>query len=434
MQKRRLQSTLNKSGPEAYRYVLYPTRSFYTSLPRAQEEIKEGTDRAVSSSCPSIEKHTDNSFDIVPRPSQRERQHNVTNEVTYSFQQRYGPTSKSHSTRGDFYFRRLNSNAVDARDLAAQPDGPSSPPQQSSQDKRPMKSQQDVGARSIDVQIPNNGFTITRRGQDPKFQTRSTNSAPRRLTRPSSGPQRSGPKRSGRPSFKSNNYADKNDSLSNAKAAPSDAELAYLRTRPATRGHDFSDVFDGGATQYSNAAITQAPYTPAEISLETLRGMGPAIACGERGMEETVLERLGLIAKNQDEYDARVEDLAQKKADGKYVLCRSKAERDHVDALVKRNLVGEGDNAALDDEKEREQMAVVESRMQEEAQKLATRLLKGDYRIGPLGKGPTAELLERYTRRNETYLPQDSKALANKVRAMLPVDRPLARDGNKGIA
>ena len=92
---------------------------------------------------------------------------------------------------------------------------------------------------------------------------------------------------------------------------------------------------------------------------------------------------------------------------------------------VERNLAGTGDNAAVDEGKEKEEMAVMDTRVAEERGKIADRLLGGRYYIGLLGKGQTAELLERYTRKNETYLPRDREALAGKVGTLLPLGGPV---------
>ncbi|KAL8900407.1 MAG: hypothetical protein Q9192_001091 [Flavoplaca navasiana] len=168
-------------------------------------------------------------------------------------------------------------------------------------------------------------------------------------------------------------------------------------------------------------------YTPMNISAESLQGMGPALACDEWGMNETVGERLIEVKRQQDEYDERIEELAQKVGEGEFCRFRSKQERVDTMKTVQRNLAGQGDNAELDEEQEKEKTALIDARMVEERAKLATRLLKGDYYVGPLGKGPTAELLERYTQKNETYMPQDSQALAGKIRTLLPLDKTSAQ-------
>lgn len=140
-------------------------------------------------------------------------------------------------------------------------------------------------------------------------------------------------------------------------------------------------------------------------------------------MNETVGERLIEVKRQQDEYDERIEELAQKVGEGEFCRFRSKQERVDTMKTVERNLAGQGDNAELDEEQEKEKTALIDARMAEARAKLATRLLKGDYYVGPLGKGPTAELLERYTQKNETYMPQDSQALAGKIRTLLPLDK-----------
>ncbi|KAL8637533.1 MAG: hypothetical protein Q9228_005206 [Teloschistes exilis] len=182
-------------------------------------------------------------------------------------------------------------------------------------------------------------------------------------------------------------------------------------------------MFQGGTVQYARKKKPTI-YTPAIPSLETFEGQGPAIACGEWGMSETVIDTLKRVNLLQDEYDERISQLARTWEAGEFCQFRNPQEKEDTLKTVERNLAGQGDNAPLDETKEKERMELVDTRMKEERANLATRLLKGDYYIGPLGKGPTAELLERYTRKNETYLPKDSLALAGKISTLLPLDQP----------
>lgn len=141
-------------------------------------------------------------------------------------------------------------------------------------------------------------------------------------------------------------------------------------------------------------------------------------------MSETVINTLKRVNLLRDEYDERISNLARSWEAGEFCQFRNPQEKEDTLKTVERNLAGQGDNAPLDETEEKERMELVDMRMKEERAKLATRLLKGDYYIGPLGKGPTAELLERYTRKNETYLPKDSLALAGKISTLLPLDQP----------
>ncbi|KAL8707441.1 MAG: hypothetical protein Q9220_007529 [cf. Caloplaca sp. 1 TL-2023] len=202
---------------------------------------------------------------------------------------------------------------------------------------------------------------------------------------------------------------------------PSAKELDYLNTRDSIS--TFGElVFEGGTTKHTKAGHERV-YQTSDVSSETLQGMGPAIACGEWGMSETVGERLIQINKSQDEYDERIQKLAHKWAEGEFCHFSSPAERQNTMKTVEMNLAGQGDNAKLNEEKEEEKMALMDTRLKEEREKLATRLLKGDYYIGPLGKGATAELLERYTSKNETYMPKDIQTLAGKIGTLLPLGK-----------
>ncbi|KAL8850472.1 MAG: hypothetical protein Q9221_004614 [Calogaya cf. arnoldii] len=200
---------------------------------------------------------------------------------------------------------------------------------------------------------------------------------------------------------------------------PTEEEIEYLRSRDNVSTYG-DMIYKGGSSQHIGQG--HSGYKPRDISADTLQGMGPALACGEWGMNETIGERLIQINEKQDEYNERVEELAQKVGEGEFCQFWSKQEKVDTMKTVERNLAGQGENAKLDEEQEKEKTALVDARMAEERAKLATRLLKGDYYVGLLGKGPTAQLLERYTQKNETYMPRDSKALAGKIQTLLPFD------------
>lgn len=197
-----------------------------------------------------------------------------------------------------------------------------------------------------------------------------------------------------------------------------DEEIKYLETKDTSDYNDTS--LEGRASKYTRS-YKYKTYTPAAITMDSLQGMGPAFAFGERGMSETFGDKMIQVNKDQAEYDKRVNDLAQKWAEGEFCHFRSKQEREHTTKTVERNLAGTGDNARLDEEKEKEKMELMDTRMAEETEKLATRLLKGEYHIGPLGKGPTADLLERYTARNESYLSKDRQSFVEKISTLLPL-------------
>ncbi|KAL9029775.1 MAG: hypothetical protein Q9196_002017 [Gyalolechia fulgens] len=223
----------------------------------------------------------------------------------------------------------------------------------------------------------------------------------------------------------------------NSKEELSSEEITYLETRDDIS--DYNDTIFAGRAAGHTRANQYKTYTPTEISVDSLQGMGPALACGERGMSETVGERMIQVNKDQAAYDERISELARKWAEGEFCHFRSKRERDHTTKTVERNLAGVGDNAKRDEGKEKEQMGLMDTRMEEEVGKLATRLLRGEYSIGPLGKGPTAELLERYTTKKETYLPKDRQSLAGQISTLLPLKAapstasPAARRTNRSV-
>ncbi|KAL8748456.1 MAG: hypothetical protein Q9184_007292 [Pyrenodesmia sp. 2 TL-2023] len=202
---------------------------------------------------------------------------------------------------------------------------------------------------------------------------------------------------------------------------PDEEEKEYLETKDRVTDHWTLSVFGINARKHTQD-LKHKTYTPADMSIDTFQGMGPALASGERGLSETVTERMMKIAKKMDEYDSRIEELARMYAEGEFCHFRNKREKEDTMKTVERNLAGTGDNVALDEVQEKEKMALVDTRMKEEGEKLAGTLLKGDYHIEPLGKGPTAELVERYTRKNETYRPEHRQALAEKIGTLLPMN------------
>ncbi|KAL9576435.1 MAG: hypothetical protein Q9212_007098 [Teloschistes hypoglaucus] len=324
---------------------------------------------------------------------------------------------------------RARRASFDARDLGAQPrNNPPHPFRTSSFDSRPSE---DQGPR----------ITPRRDASDSRFQGGTTNAVHNRTRGGPDRPRRSGAG-AGRSGAGSGDRSEaggprKRDRDSRARdfggggssgkrrdtrEKPTAEEIAYFRSRE--EGESYGDsMFQGGTAQYARKPRSTT-YTPAIPSLETFEGQGPAIACGEWGMSETVIDTLKRVNLHQDEYDERISKLAQLWEAGEFCQFRNPREKEDTLKTVERNLAGQGDNAALDEMKEKERMELVDTRMKEERAKLATRLLKGDYYIGPLGKGPTAELLERYTRKNETYLPKDSLALAGKIGTLLPLGHP----------
>ncbi|KAL8680350.1 MAG: hypothetical protein Q9186_003471 [Xanthomendoza sp. 1 TL-2023] len=381
--------------------------------------------------------------DTYGHPPRRDQHRDVTDRVSQHFQ-RTDHSRQEPQSRPNLYYRSLNLNAVDARDLAAPPNSSSRPPRRTTGGDRASASRPPLDDRNLH-QRPKDGPRISYSRVGPDRDSQDIQSArnplrrdtsdrriqggtsgadhdrnrapPGRKARPPASGRSGGPKKRERASGSTPQAASRSKEVGDE---PSEEELAYLKSRDSISM--YSDrTYEGGAMKYINAI--DVTYTPAETSVDTLQGMGPALVCGQRGMSETVGERLIQINKAHDEYDERIQELAQKFGEGEFCRFRSKQERTDTLKIVTRNLAGQGDNAKLDEGKEKEKMELMDTRMAEERAKLATRLLKGDYYVGPLGKGPTAELLERYTSRNETYLPKDTLALAGKVRTLLPLDQ-----------
>ncbi|CAL8575268.1 hypothetical protein XPA_001203 [Xanthoria parietina] len=381
----------------------------------------------------------------------REQQKDITHRLIQHFR-RTNSIADVERPRPGLYYRHLNLNAVDSRDLAAPPDSASRPPRRTTGGDRASALRSPPDARSLGSQRPENRPTHSfdprsqpvrgsRDAQGPQIPPRvdasdrqlqgGTTSSQHNRSRGPSGTNsrkpRSGgstrPKKRDRTSRSGFTRGNRSEEVGDK---PTEEEIAYLKSRDSISDYS-SLIFEGGAKKHINQV--NHTYMPRDMSLDTLQGMGPALACGEWGLNETIGERLIQVNRKQDEYDERIEELAQKIGQGEFCHFTSKQERVDTMKTVERNLAGQGENATLDEDQEKEKMALMDARMAEERAKLATRLLKGEYYVGPLGKGPTAELLERYTQKNETYMPKDSQALAGKIRTLLPLDRAATQDG-----
>ncbi|KAL8827266.1 MAG: hypothetical protein Q9170_007081 [Blastenia crenularia] len=343
------------------------------------------------------------------------------------------------------HYKDPKPRSTDARILAAIPPRAPKPPGKSTSERLPAR-RDPLDARNLGAQPSSNGPRIIRTSAGFPDEDRGPRMRPRRdpsdryfeggvssaqhnrdrstPNRPQSqrireaganrgakeGKERRGPPRSGTGNFQMSLEA--NNELT-------EEEIEYLRTRDHVSFYNDTD-FGGQAAQYTRSRQYQT-YTPAALSLDSLQGHGPPLACGEWGMSETVGEKILQVNQEHDRYDNRISELAHKWGEGESCHFRSKQERADTLRTVERNLAGTGDNAKIDEEKEKEKMALVDTRMREETGKLATRLLKGEYYIGPLGKGATAELLGNYTKKNESYLPKDREALVGKIGTLLPL-------------
>ncbi|KAL8910226.1 MAG: hypothetical protein Q9171_004469 [Xanthocarpia ochracea] len=402
--------------------------------------------RQISLSAQQAQEPRQDTYGLPPR---RVQQRDVTDRVAQHFS-RIDSSRDGRSPRSSLpSYRTLDLGAIDARDLAAPPRSASRPPRSSNGGDRASALRSPLDARDLGAQRPNNGPRIfnprsrpdrgSQKSQAPRifprrdssdrqpeggttsFQHNRNRAPPDRNRQAHSTRGPVGPKNRDRAPRSSFNGGERSKEVGDE---PSGEEIAYLNSRDSIS--TYSDmIYEGGAANYIDPG--DRIYKPANMLAETLQGMGPALACGEWGMSETVGEKLIQVNKKQNEYDERIEELASKFGEGVFCHFRTKQERIDTMKTVERNLAGQGDNAKLDEEQEKEKMAMVDARMTEERAKLATRLLKGDYYVGPLGKGPTAELLERYTRKNETYMPKDSQSLAGKIATLLPLGNAAAQ-------
>jgi hypothetical protein len=145
------------------------------------------------------------------------------------------------------------------------------------------------------------------------------------------------------------------------------------------------------------------PYVP-KTSLEQLIGKGPSVISSPRGVVETAVYKMQVATDNvngphrhADEHMARIrrgygtlfESAEAMAVAKKYVRTKSKKQ---ISALP---------------ESERE--------------KLANVMIAGHY-VGPTPaeKGDILGQVEAYARRNETYLPEDSRKLQAKLASLLP--------------
>ncbi|KAL9609369.1 MAG: hypothetical protein Q9167_005859 [Letrouitia subvulpina] len=206
------------------------------------------------------------------------------------------------------------------------------------------------------------------------------------------------------------------------------AEKEYLETQPPGSASRLTLSSSTNVQNRHAKPIDSIPYTPAEVSLSTLEGLGPSTAGTERGMSETVLERLRHIETSLEAYEEHIRYLASQYNQGYRMRFLSKRERLDTLAYVKKSQAGAGEKEQVDEEEERKQTALTEARMKEEGRKLADRVLEGKYTVGPFGKGATAELLERYTRKNGSYFPGDTEKMVRAVSKILQLEVEPAKD------
>ncbi|KAL8990067.1 MAG: hypothetical protein Q9169_008216, partial [Polycauliona sp. 2 TL-2023] len=358
-------------------------------------QLPESAIRQISISAPLAQESRQDPREL---PTSRNKQRDVTDRVNEHFRQ-------TDSARGErksgpsLFFRSLKLDAVDARDLAAPPNSASRPPQRSRGGDRASALRPPLDARNLGAQRPESG---RQRSFDPRSRP---NRGPRDIQGSRIPPRRDASDRQFQGGTTSSQHnrsrappgSKPRDSRSIGPAAPkkrereprsnfvgrersrqvandlTEEEIAYLKSTDRTSNYS-NLLFKGRATKYINQV--ERTYTPEDTSADGLQGMGPALACSEWGMNETIGERLIQLNRKEDEYNERIAELAQKVGEGKFCHFRSKQEKLDTMETVQRNLAGQGDNAKLDEEQEKEKTALMETQLADERAKLATRLLK----------------------------------------------------------
>lgn len=206
------------------------------------------------------------------------------------------------------------------------------------------------------------------------------------------------------------------------------AEREYLETQPPGSASRLALSSSTNVQNRHAKPVEPIPYTPAEVSVSTLEDLGPSTAGIERGMSETILERFRYVENSLEAYEEHIRYLASQYNQGYRMRFNSKRERLDTLAFIKKSQAGVGERVEMDDEEERKETALTEARMKEEGRKLADRVLDGNYMVGPFGEGATAEVLERYTRKNGSYFPSDSEKMVRAVGRILQLGVEPAKD------
>lgn len=146
-------------------------------------------------------------------------------------------------------------------------------------------------------------------------------------------------------------------------------------------------------------------YRPAEVTLETLSGMGPRLVLGRWGMEECVVDWVEGAGKERGRREGR--------ALGALLGDRVESGKEEKD---KRRIEStEGD-------KQTQEVSgkVVEMLRKGFEGRLAERVFKGEYVFEGRDENGVLDTLRRQAVRNATYHPKDGASLTEKVRSMLP--------------
>ena len=160
---------------------------------------------------------------------------------------------------------------------------------------------------------------------------------------------------------------------------------------------------------------TEVAYVPADVTLETLRGNGPAMPLGEWGMNEVVEKWLNRVSKKGERKHDDLLMMVEKMRSGEHVAFGDKETKNRVLDALKNG---------VKDMSEEEQGAVVEKLKETFGSEFADSVFRGKYEFeGREGAGVLASLA-RQTTKNGSFLPKDGESLAAKVRTLLPAEQP----------
>ena len=171
----------------------------------------------------------------------------------------------------------------------------------------------------------------------------------------------------------------------------------------------------------------------AEVSADTLTGLGPTVTLGPWGMSEVVEERLNSITGDKlIENAMRLQELVHKLRHGEYIRFRSDAERDATLELARTIREREADLSTDQTGKKVYPPKTPFTPVNEETrEKLMRGLLEGGHKMVEGDEGFVRELLLKL-RRNETIGTRAEGLMARKIRSLLPSQRVMRAP--KGLA
>lgn len=155
-------------------------------------------------------------------------------------------------------------------------------------------------------------------------------------------------------------------------------------------------------------------YQPAEITLETLSGNGPAMPLGGWGMNEVVEDWVNRIAKKGEKTHEDLAMMAQKWSKGETVDFGR-------DQEIKKRMLDVVEHG-IRDMSEEEVGAVAEKLRGTFEKDFAEKVLDGTYVFEGRKEEGVLGSLARQTTRNSSFLPEDGKSLAAKVKSLLPAE------------